>query len=50
MTLYVKPCGVIAKNKPPGVINYDAQGAAIAKEKLKNTLKTHKVGLHPQGS
>ena len=37
MTQYVTLAGIIMSHKLPGVSNFDAQGAAIAKEKLKNT-------------
>ena len=43
ITLYVKPCGAITHYTPQGVVNYDAKGAAIAREKLKNTPKYTKL-------
>ena len=48
LTLYLSPSGAITPRKPPAVPNFDAQGAAIAKEKLKNTPKNTKSAYTPK--
>ena len=39
LILYVKPSGVVTEEPPLGLVNFDAQGDAITKEKLKHNKK-----------
>ena len=39
LTLYVKPRAVVTEEPPLGLVNFDAQGDAITKEKLKHNKK-----------
>lgn len=48
LTLYVKPCGIMSKKPPLGLVNYDKQGDAVRKEKLKHTPKNTIAAYTPK--